>query len=272
MNREHVRAFARMLSRNGVRFVVVGGAAVLTVYPSESRDVDVLMVARDYDRAVEALDHDPSIESMTRESGEMAGGHFVVGPTLVRFDLLNPSAFSGTLTGDEFFDHVVRYGSKEAPEGRMATVPVVWYMRLSIEGEAWLVQVQKVLRDLRAGAPWGLMTKVKRLASRFGVGPRVAERIERVREEAERAGLLRPEEKGTDARTKPAGALREVDRSTSTAAPGALQPKSRTTNRQSGVVGRNGPKRGRPLERLASGEKGGCVPPALRRYFPSYSK
>lgn len=190
MNREHVQAFTKILERNRIPHILVGGAAVMAVYASESRDVDALLLAREYDHGVEALDHDPSIVSITRESGEMAGGQFMVGPTLVRFDLLNPEAFSGQRTGDDFFDYVFRYGSREGPEGKMATVPVVWYMRLVIEGDAWLVQVQKILRDMRAGAPWSLMTQVRRIATRFGEDARLKERIGRVRQEAERARLL----------------------------------------------------------------------------------
>ena len=56
----------------------------------------------------------------------MSGGHFLVGATVVRFDILDPAAFSGTHAGDEFFDYVNRHGSRDFPEGRVATVPVVW--------------------------------------------------------------------------------------------------------------------------------------------------
>ena len=197
MNRDHVRAFARILERHRLRFIVVGGAAVFRAYPSESRDVGALLLTREYARGIESLDRDPSVVAMTREPGETAGGHFLVGTTVVRFDILDPAAFSGTRAGDEFFDYVYRYGSRDAPEGRVATVPVVWYMRLVIEGEAWQVQVQKILRDLRAGAPWSRMADVRRIARRFGRETRVGERIVRVREEGRRAGVLPyPDEPG----------------------------------------------------------------------------
>ncbi len=169
--------------------MIVGGAAVAEVYPSESVDIDVLLMAREYARAVDELDHDPSVVSMSREGGEMAGGHFLVGHTVVRFDLLNPEAFSGNRSGDEFFDFVRRSGSRRTPEGVVAKVAVVWYMRLVIEGDAWLVQVQKILRDLRAGAPWDLTKDVRRIAKRFGVEERLDDRLGLVKQEAERAGL-----------------------------------------------------------------------------------
>ena len=190
MNRTHVSAFAKLLRERAVRYVVVGGAAVAEAYPSETVDVDVLLMAREYARAVDALDHDPSIVSMTREGGEMAGGHFVVGHSVVRFDLLNPEAFSGRRSGDDFFDYVARSGSRKTSGVAYAKVPVVWYMRLVIEGEAWMVQVQKILRDLRAGAPWGLTKDVDRIARRFGVQARLRDRMGLVRQEAQRAGLI----------------------------------------------------------------------------------
>lgn len=192
MNRNHLKAFAKILGRHGIRYIVVGGAAVADRYPSETRDVDVLLLAQAYTKGVDALDHDPSIVSMTREDDEMAGGHFIVGPTLVRFDMLNPEAFSGSRGGDEFFEYVVRHGSHNSAVGRVAEVGVVWYMRLVIGSDAWLVQVQKVLRDLRAGAPWDLTSHVRRIARRFGTQAILGERLILVEEEAVRAGLRPP--------------------------------------------------------------------------------
>ncbi|HEV2519384.1 MAG TPA: hypothetical protein VGX00_02020 [Thermoplasmata archaeon] len=189
MNRNHVRKFATILNKHGIHYVIVGGAAVAEVYPSESRDVDVLLMTREYARGVDALDHDPSIVSMSRDDSEMAGGHFVVGHEVVRFDVLDPSAFSGRRPGDTFFDYVARFGSRGTADGRVAKVGVVWYTRLVIESDAWLVQVQKILRDLRAGAPWALTKDVHRIARRFGVQTRIMDRLEFLQQEAERAGL-----------------------------------------------------------------------------------
>ncbi|HEV2165823.1 MAG TPA: hypothetical protein VGS23_02415 [Thermoplasmata archaeon] len=191
MNRAHVKAFSGILKRQGIRFVIVGGAAVAQVYPSETRDVDVLLLAHEYRKGVDVLDHDPSIASMTREDNEMSGGHFVVGHALIRFDILNPEAFSGSRSGDEFFEYVLRSGSRKTAEGPVAKVAVVWYMRLVLEGDAWLVQVQKIMRDLRAGAPWSLQKEVRRIAKRFGMLARLEDRLVLVKQEAERAGLLR---------------------------------------------------------------------------------
>jgi hypothetical protein len=51
--------FARLLRRNGVEFVFVGGGAIGQSYPSATRDVDVMIVPDDYARAVQAVDRDP---------------------------------------------------------------------------------------------------------------------------------------------------------------------------------------------------------------------
>jgi len=190
MKLEHVGGLADILRRNRVRFVIVGGAAVLRSFPSESRDVDALVMTRDYERATEQLDKDPGVVSFTNEGDEMAGGHFLSQGALIRFDLLNPEAFSGERNGDDFFDYVVRWRSTATEVGRVASVPLVWYMRLVIDNENWAIQVPKILRDLRAGAPVALFAEVRRVARRFGVLGRVEPRIEFVRDAAMRAGLL----------------------------------------------------------------------------------
>jgi hypothetical protein len=190
MNPEFVSDFAVVLRRNHIRYVIVGGAAVWRYYPSESQDVDALLVARDYARAVRILDKDPSVESFSEEEGRMATGHFHSRFRLVRFDLLDPSAFSGARSGDAFFEYVARHGSELSNEGRVATVPVVWYMRLAIEGDAWTAQVGKILRDVRAGAPWALKARVLRIARHFGLAPLVSERWRMVEEGGRRTGLL----------------------------------------------------------------------------------
>lgn len=190
VNRECVRAFSKIMERHDVTFIVVRGAAVFEAYQSESADVDVLVLAKDYERVVREVDKDPSVISMTKESGEMAGGHFMAGPSIVRFDLLNPEAFSGKRPGDDFFDYVLKHGSSLRSKVSYATVPVVWYMRLVIEEDAWLVQVQKILRDMRAGAPPDILKDVRRIARSFSLGDMMEPRLSRVTEEARRVGLI----------------------------------------------------------------------------------
>ncbi len=189
MNPVQIERFAEVLRRHRAHFVVVGGAAVFQEYPSESRDVDALLMTKEYARVVEEVDHDPAVVSMTREAGQMAGGHFVVDQSLVRFDLLDPQPFAGRRPADDFFDYVARFGSRERNGLRFARTATVWYMRLVLPGEAWRVQVPKVLRDVRAGAPWSLLTTVGRIGRRFGVHDRLLPRLRVLREQAQRVGL-----------------------------------------------------------------------------------
>lgn len=181
------REFARILRRNGVGFVFVGGVAIEQRFPSATQDFDVMVLPTGYERAVRLVDRDPAVVSFSRGPAEMPGGHVLVAGTVVRFDLLDPAAYSGNRSGEEFYRFVVRYHSDASELGRVARPEVVWYMRLVIED--WEVYVSKILRDLRAGAPWSIVPKVERIAHRFGVRPKVRTRIEQLREDARVVGL-----------------------------------------------------------------------------------
>jgi hypothetical protein len=191
MTRSDAGAFARILERNRIEYIFVGGVAVRTYYPSETEDFDVMIIPRDYQRAVAAVDRDPAVASMSRGPAEMPGGHVIVHGALVRFDLLDPAAYAGRRSGPEFYDYVKRYASDPSPVGRVARPNVVWYMRLVID--RWELYVPKMLRDLRAGVPWSIADEVQRLAERHGVGRAVRDRLRRLRDDARVVGLLPPE-------------------------------------------------------------------------------
>jgi hypothetical protein len=181
------REFAEILRRNGVDFVFVGGVAIGQRFPSATQDFDVMVLPKGYARAVDLIDRDPAVVSMSRAPAEMPGGHVLVRGTLVRFDLLDPAAYSGVRTGEEFYDFVARYRSDLTELGRVARPEVIWYMRLVIE--QWEVYVSKILRDLRAGAPWSIVAKVDRIAHRFGVQPMVRDRVAHLGEDARVVGF-----------------------------------------------------------------------------------
>jgi hypothetical protein len=117
----------------------------------------------------------------------MPGGHVLVRGALVRFDLLDPAAYSGRRSGADFFGYVTRYESDPSPLGRMARPPVVWYMRAVID--RWELYVPKILRDLRAGAPWSTVDGVRRIARRNGVEAVLEPRLESIRRAARVAGF-----------------------------------------------------------------------------------
>lgn len=177
-----------MLRRNDVPFVFVGGVAIEQRFPSATEDLDVMVLPDGYARAVGRVDRDPSVVSMSRGPAEMPGGHVLIRGNLVRFDLLDPAAYSGTRTGEAFYRYVVRYHSDRTELGRVARPEVVWYMRLVIE--PWELYVSKILRDLRAGAPWSIAGKVERIAEHFGVRSVVRARLGHLREDARLVGLL----------------------------------------------------------------------------------
>ncbi len=187
MTSDEAADFARILRRNHLDFVFVGGTAIRRHYPSQTFDVDVMVLPGDYRRAVEAIDRDPSVASMDRGPASIPGGHVIVRGQLVRFDLLDPAAYAGVRSASEFYRYVRRYGSEPSPAGRVARPAVVWYMRLVID--PYELYFPKILRDLRAGVPWSTVDAARRIARRFGVRARVGPRIRLLAEVAEIARL-----------------------------------------------------------------------------------
>lgn len=185
---DEAEEFARILRRNGVDYVFVGGVAIGAHFPSETFDFDVMVIPRDFKASVARVDRDPAIVSMGRDPGSMPGGHVIVKGELVRFDLLDPGAYSGARSASDFYTYVRRHGSEPSPLGRIARPAVVWYMRLVIDGHE--LYYSKILRDLRAGVPPSTVGAVRRLAIHFGVGALVAPRVDRLVELARIARLL----------------------------------------------------------------------------------
>jgi hypothetical protein len=180
--------FARILRRNRIDYIFVGGVAIHVHYPSETIDFDVMVLPSDFRAAVERVDRDPAVASMRRGPGSMPGGHVIVKGELVRFDLLDPAAYSGNRTGSEFYAYVRRYASERSSIGRVARPAAVWYMRVVID--RFELYFPKILRDLRAGVPPSTMDEVRRIATRFGVRSVVAPRLDRLAELARIARLL----------------------------------------------------------------------------------
>jgi hypothetical protein len=187
MSETETAAFAKILRRNNIDYIFVGGAAIRTQFPSETFDFDVMVLPKDFNGAVDRIDHDPAVVSMDRTPASMPGGHVVVMGALVRFDLLDPAAYSGKKTGAQFYSYVGRYGSQKSDFGRVAIPPVVWYMRLVIN--PYELYIPKMHRDLRAGVPWSTIEGVRALGVRFGVSDRIDKRIGRLEETARLAGL-----------------------------------------------------------------------------------
>jgi len=183
MKSDEASEFAELLRRNQIDFIFVGGTAILRRYPSQTFDFDVMVLPRDFARGVAAIDKDPSVASMSRSPATIPGGHVIVRGSLVRFDLLDPAAYAGTRTGQDFYTYVRRYASDPSPIGRIAKPAVVWYMRLVIDRHE--LYFPKIVRDLRAGVPWSTVDEVRRIAKRFGVDDVIRQRIQTLAEVAD---------------------------------------------------------------------------------------
>lgn len=201
MKPSDVAAFAKVMGRHQIPFILVGGAAVQHFLPSSTRDVDVLVLSKAYRTAADALDHDPSVVAIAREPGSFVSGTFFSGGTLVRFDLLDAAAYSGDLKGEEFYAYVERYQS-ERREGIVVARPcVVWFMRLAIQD--WRTYVPKVLQDLLSGAQDRWLDDAIAVAHKFGMGALLTERVKEVREAARLLGLGERHLRSAEARGSP---------------------------------------------------------------------
>ncbi|MGA7860716.1 MAG: hypothetical protein WCB19_02530 [Thermoplasmata archaeon] len=185
MNAAAVRIVAQKVEQLGGRYLVVGGLAVEQKVPTATEDVDLLLAVADYERVVAALVADPSVQ--IDEGRLISGGFMDGGDGKVDFDLLNPVAFAGKRSGEEFFDFVYRSRSYESPLGRTADPQVVWYMRLMVPD--WETYIQKIVRDLGNGAPWKWVDDVRRIADRFGAETTVGGRIGALKGAALVAGI-----------------------------------------------------------------------------------
>ena len=131
---------------------------------------------RDYPEVLRKLEAHPRVRNV-EDVGTMAGCEFRVGTHWTDVEFINPKLFSGRKPPDEFVRYVARYRSEETDLGRVANPEVVWYMRLAVPD--WVIYIQKILRDVRAGVPPALLDKVLEIAEYFGnreeIEPRVRE-------------------------------------------------------------------------------------------------
>lgn len=162
-----IESFARLLTRHGIRFVVVGGQAVARRVQTATEDIDVLVLVEDLGATVADLAKDSAVKCIDAPASGMAGGQVRVGGAYVDFDLLDPASYSGNRPGPDFFAYVLRYGSSEG----YATPPVVWYMRL-VAGDKG-VYGSKIATDIRNGAPVAWLDEARRIARRFRTLARV---------------------------------------------------------------------------------------------------
>lgn len=166
----------------GIDYIVVGGAAPERTYPIGTGDVDVVIAMRDYPAVLRKLQEHPRVRNV-EDVGTMAGCQFRVGAHWTDVEFINPRLFSGRRPPDDFVRYVARYRSEETEVGRVASPDVVWYMRLAVPD--WIVYIQKILRDVRAGVPPALLDKVLQIADYFGNRERIEPRVREARAKIE---------------------------------------------------------------------------------------
>jgi hypothetical protein len=95
-----VSAARKVLDRNAVQFVVVGGQALYLRVHTSTSDADVIVATPEYEEAVRRLSSDPDVEGSDSQGGtsfihlKSAGG--------ARLDILDAANYSGNRPGAEF--------------------------------------------------------------------------------------------------------------------------------------------------------------------------
>ncbi|MDE1821858.1 MAG: hypothetical protein KGJ23_12390 [Euryarchaeota archaeon] len=176
---DDLKFVTRELDKAGIQHILVGGASLERQYAVGTEDLDFLVALKDYRGALAILKKHPlarNVESV----GTMGGCEFRVEDHWVDVELLHPLSFCGKLSPDEFIDYVRRHRSSRTEAGPVAAPEIAWYMRLAIPD--WPIYVQKILRDVGAGVPPDLLTKVEEVAQHLGVEETLAPRIKEARE------------------------------------------------------------------------------------------
>ncbi|MGA8543464.1 MAG: hypothetical protein WB947_08025 [Thermoplasmata archaeon] len=176
-----VDAVGRWLqSAIGVPFVVVGGSAIERVASVTTKDVDVLIEASDRAAVDSALESRRDASPLDPATGSIRATVLSIGGANIDLEFISGGPFSGRYGPGSFGRYVREHGSVVYDGVRYASPGVVFYMRINSPDD-WRLYVSAIERDLRAGVPERTLDEAARIADRFGVGPRVRERIKSLR-------------------------------------------------------------------------------------------
>jgi hypothetical protein len=179
-----VAAADALLRRHEIRYVVIGGQAVLREAATSTRDVDVMVATDDFGATVARLRGEKDL-AFDWETEQLA--RFRILPLGgVPLDVINAAAFSQGRSGDEFFRYLVDEGSTQTEGIAYALPEAVWYTRLMTK--RWRSYAEKIVTNVIDGVGSDRLAKVGVLARRFGTESTIRERLALVREE-----LARPE-------------------------------------------------------------------------------
>lgn len=180
MNRVSAKKVVRLFESRGIRVLVVGGLALEVAGVGGTSDVDLFVTVRDFEELPRELRAEKRVAVLLSSGDdEVRSGLLRAIEGDVRFDVLDPSVFSGKKSGDEFFDYVEKHFSFESEIGPTVRPPVVWYTRLLLPGED---QLGKIARDLGNGADPTWLNGAVRIARRFGTEGTVKARLRRLAE------------------------------------------------------------------------------------------
>jgi len=185
---DDVKALSDVLADEGVAFIVVGGASLERTWSVGTHDIDVAVTMADFSRVLQKLQVHRRFRNVDDDMIPIAGSEFFTGTRWTDVEFINPRPFSGTLPPDDFIDYVRRHRSREVEGIVFAEPEIVWYMRLSIPD--WIVYVEKIVRDVRAGVPLEILEKVLGVSKHFGNTDLIIPRIREARSVLKIRGIL----------------------------------------------------------------------------------
>lgn len=180
-----VLAADKILRRHGIRYTIVGGQAIARNAATATQDVDVMVTTDDYHAAVERLGKDTELTLAWEAKAVARFG--IVALNGIPLDVVDAGAFSGTKSGTEFFDYLVKEQSSEADGIFYASPEAVWYTRLLTK--RWRAYAEKIVTNVLDGLEADRLLKVEEIARKFGIEPTMEERVAYVREELKRPEL-----------------------------------------------------------------------------------
>ena len=174
---DEIQAVCDELKEMEVDYIVVGGAVIELEYNIGTQDADVIISMSEFKQLEQKILGNPRFKAVD-VLDTLIGAEFLLGTKWIDVEFINPKLFSGKKKPDEFIDYVKNYRSKKTAYGYTADASVVWYMRLAISD--WEIYLQKILRDVRAGADISILEDVIEIAKVFGVD--LAPRVKKARE------------------------------------------------------------------------------------------
>ena len=184
MTEDEVRFADKILRRQGISYVIVGGQAVARSAATATRDIDVMVATEDYARTVSLLRKEPGV-AFDWNDGTLCRFR-ILAHGGVPLDVINSAAFSGKPPGTDFYRFLTEESSSTADGVAYASPEAVWYTRLLTK--RWRAYAEKIVTNMIDGVSPDRLAGVEAIGRRFGTEATLAERVAYVRE-----GMRRPD-------------------------------------------------------------------------------